>query len=54
MNMSARQVDEHSLWEFAAVCDGRAKANGAEDETQAPTDDEFDDALARAPAAFMN
>lgn len=40
MGWSPREVDRLSLWELTAAADGFAKANGAEEKTEAPTYDE--------------
>lgn len=52
MGFSPRQIDDCSLWEVAAMFDGFAKANGAETPNEAPSDDEFEEALSRAGDAF--
>lgn len=36
-----------SLWEFSAALSGWAKANGAEEKLEAPSDEEFDAMLER-------
>lgn len=45
MGLSPRQVDECSLWQFMAAADGYAKAHGAEEKTEAPTEDEYWDTV---------
>lgn len=40
MGFTPRQVDEMSLWELVAASDGFAKANGGEQQTEAPSYDE--------------
>lgn len=40
MGFTPRDVDAMSLWEFSAALDGYSKANGAEQEAEAPTYDE--------------
>lgn len=47
MGFDARQVDSMSLWEFTAAVDGYAKANGAEQQTAAPSYDEHLEMVAR-------
>lgn len=40
--MTPRQVDELSLWEFAAAVEGWNRAHGSEPEAPAPSADEHD------------
>lgn len=41
MGFTAQEVDAMSPWQFAACADGFAKANGAEDKPEPPSDEEF-------------
>lgn len=40
MGFTPRQVDEMSLWELTAAADGYGKANGAEQQAEAPSYEE--------------
>jgi hypothetical protein len=42
LGFTPRQVDEMTLWEFAAICDGYAKANNP-DYKDSMSDSEFDE-----------
>lgn len=46
--MKPRDVDECSLWQFAASVDGWNKVHGAEPQPEAPTDAEFDAMIERS------
>jgi hypothetical protein len=47
MGFSPRQVDEMSLWEFAACTDGFNRAHGGDEKPEPPTEAEFYDMLER-------
>ena len=44
MGFTPAQVDEMSMWEFAACAEGFNRAHG-DGKPKPPTEDEFDDAL---------
>jgi hypothetical protein len=48
--MSPREVDECTLWELAACVDAYNRANGAEEQPEPPSSQEFDDMIARHSA----
>ena len=41
MGFTPQQVERMSLWQFSAAIAGYAKAQGGEEKTEAPTDEEF-------------
>ena len=45
--MNPRDVDDCSLWEFAAAVQGWSKANGGESKPTPPTEEEFDRIMAK-------
>lgn len=47
MHFSPAQVDDMSLWQFAACVNGWAKANGAETPAKPPSNEEHDALLAK-------
>ena len=47
MGFTPREIDDLSLWEFAAATLGWTKANGAEPKPAAPSDEEHDALIAR-------
>lgn len=45
--MSVQEMNEHSLWEFAAAVDGFNRAQGGEEPLPEMTNEEFDAILER-------
>lgn len=45
--MTPREVDDCSLWEFAAAVQGWSKANGGESKPASLSEDEHDELMAK-------
>ena len=41
MGFTPQEVERMSLWQYSAAIAGYAKAQGGEEKTEAPTDEEF-------------
>lgn len=48
MALSVAEVREMSLWDFSQASTGWKRANGVKDAPRAPSEDEFDRAVAEA------
>lgn len=47
MGFAPREVDRMSFWQFSCAAAGWNKAHGGKAETTYPSDEEFEDAIAR-------
>lgn len=47
LGFSPREIDQMTLWEFAAAVEGWSKANGGESKPEAPSEEEHDRLMAK-------
>jgi hypothetical protein len=47
VGFAPEQINRMTFWEFASAMNGWARANGVKPKVQPPTDEEFEDAVAR-------